>query len=96
MDELEMAARQLGADFGEKWKEMPGRNGTGFMVWDDCEHCIYVDFFGSYQGTDKARITTTLIMTNDEHGFPYSLRIGFHETEEDARKTMKRLLIDEE
>ena len=91
-----MSARQFGADFGKKWNEMPGRNGTGFMIWDDCDHCIYVDFFGSYEGDDKARIASTLITTNDELHFRYSLRVGFHETEKIARKTMMELLGTEE
>ncbi len=89
MEKLEMATRQLGKAFEEKWHEMnPGKNGAGFMFWDDCDHCIYADFFGSYERDDKARIATTLIITNDELCLPYSLRIGFHETEVVARKLM--------
>ena len=58
------------------------------MFWDDDDHCIYVDFFGPYKTEDKERIASVLITTNDELQFPYSVRIGFHETEKVARKTM--------
>ena len=90
MDKLEMATRQLGEAFRKRWHEMPGRNGTGFMFWDECDHCIYADFFGSYEGDDKARIASTLVATNEKLFLPYSLRIGFHETEMAARKTMMK------
>ncbi len=89
MDKLEKATRQLGEVFREKWKEIDsGRNGTGYMFWDDRDHCIYVEFFGDYERSDKAKMVSTLINTNEDLCFPYSLRIGFHETEMVARKTM--------
>ncbi|MCB1235835.1 MAG: hypothetical protein KDM91_12270, partial [Verrucomicrobiae bacterium] len=89
MNELERAIRQLGEAFGEKWNEMnPGTNGTGFMFWDDRDHCIYADFFGLDERADKARIASTLITTNEELRIPYSLRVGFHESEKVARRTM--------
>ncbi len=57
------------------------------MFWN-CDHCIYADFFGPYERENKERIASMLITTNDELRFTYSLRIGFHETEMVARKTM--------
>lgn len=89
MDKLEMATGQLAEAFEEKRKQSRvGRNGTGYMFWDDCDHCIYADFFGPYESGDKARSAATLITAYEELGLPYSLRIGFHETEKVARKTM--------
>jgi len=97
MDKIEIATRQLGSTFSEKWKELhSGKNGTGFMFWDDCDHSIYADFFGDYESDRKVTIVSTLIITNDELGLPYSLRIGFHETENVARKTMMELFNAEE
>lgn len=86
-----MATRQLGADFTEKWKELPGKNGTGFMFWGGVDHCIYADFFGAYERAEKEKLASILIITNDELRFPYSLRIGFHETEKAARRAMMAL-----
>ena len=91
MDKLEIATRQLGAAFSEKWKELPGKNRTGFMFWGDFYNCIYADFFGAYERDEKEKLASILIITNDELRFPYSLRIGFHETEKAARTTMMAL-----
>lgn len=91
MDKLEIATRELGAAFSEMWKELPGKNGTGFMFWGDFDHCIYADFFGAYERDEKERLASILVIINDELRLPYSLRIGFHETENAARTTMMAL-----
>ena len=97
MDKLEMATRQLGKAFEPKWATLnPGGRGVAFMFWDDCDHCIYADFFGTYEVGDKARIATALIATHDELGLPHSLRTGFHETEAVARKSMIERFGEEE
>jgi hypothetical protein len=89
MDQLERATRRLAEEFGEKWNELnPGTNGAGFMFWDDFDHCIYADFFGVSGRDIKARIASALITSNEDLDIRYSLRIGFHETEEVASKTM--------
>ena len=89
MDKLEMATRQLAEAFEEKRKGMnPGKRWSGSMFWDDCDHCIYAEFFGSYESGDKARIAADLITAHEELCLPYSLRIGFQGTEQVARKTM--------
>jgi len=62
------------------------------MFWDDGDHCIFVEFFGTYQNGDRARISSALIKEYEELCLPYSLRIGFHKTEEVARKTMMEWL----
>jgi hypothetical protein len=93
MEKLEVATRQLGEAFGKRWHEIPGKNGTGFMFWDDRDHCIYADFFGSYEGDDKVRIASSLVATSEELLHPYSLRIGFHKTEMVARKAMMKWFV---
>lgn len=89
MDKLEKATRKLGTVFDEKWTEInPGTDGSGYMFWDDHDHCIYADFFGLDEKADKAKMASTLIRTSEELGIPYSLRVGFHRSEKVARLTM--------
>lgn len=94
MTELEAAARRLGDEFTPLWDTMISkrRRGTGWMVWDDLECCIVFDFFGHYDPIDKISLSGLLIMTHHRLELPYGLRIGFHETENDAKRLMLAML----
>ncbi len=60
------------------------------MELDTCSGTIVTTAFTSSSSaiTREAKMVSTLINTNEDLCFPYSLRIGFHETEMVARKTM--------
>ncbi len=66
------------------------------MLWDDDDYCIFADFFGDYETADKIKLAIVMLETYQASGIPYSLRIGFHKTEEAARITMMELYDAEE
>ena len=68
---------------------IPGIKGNGLMVWDDEAHCIFLDFFGEFSPGERLRATTAALETYDGLRLPYSLRVGFHQSEEIARQTME-------
>jgi hypothetical protein len=94
MTELESATRRLGKEFIPQWGTMISKrkNGTGWMVWDDLECCIVFDFFGYFDPSDKVKLSEMLIIIHHRLELPYGLRIGFHQTENDAKRLMLAML----
>lgn len=89
MNEIESMTRQLGDAFGPKWLgAATHKTGEGFMLWDDDDHCIFAEFYGNYDAGDKIKLSATLIEAHQSLCISYSLRIGFHPTEEVAQRTM--------
>jgi hypothetical protein len=86
MTEIEADTRRFGASLPNDL--IPGRLGNGWMVWDDEDHCIFLDFFGEFEPSEKSRVATTVLELYFGLRLPYSLRVGFHQSEEVARRTM--------
>lgn len=93
MTDLEAATRRLGDEFMPHWDVFPKRSrGTGWMIWDDLECCTVFDFFGEFDRIDKVSLSGLLIMTHHLLEIPYGLRIGFHDTENHAKRLMLAML----
>jgi hypothetical protein len=86
MTEIEADTRRFGALLPRDL--LPGRKGSGWMIWDDEDHCIFLDFFGGFEPTEKSKAATAVLEIYYGLRLPYSFRVGFHESEEVARRTM--------
>ncbi len=100
MDAVDTAVRRLGEEFSLKWNERrPGLHwgiGSGWMAWHDADGCMIFDFYGKIDAADRVTLAGWLIMAQDKLGISFALRIGFHETEEDAKRLMYALFVGEE
>lgn len=90
MSEIESDARRFGASLPKGLT--PGRSGTGWMVWGDNEHCIFLDFFGEFDPRERSRATAAALEVYCRLGMPHSIRVGFHQSEEVARRAMLNCL----
>jgi hypothetical protein len=86
MTEIEADTRRFGALLPRDLT--PGRRGSGWMIWDDEDHCIFLDFFGKYEAHERLKAATAVLEIYYGLRLPYSIRVGFHESEEVARQTM--------
>ena len=89
MESLEEATRAFAEAIGSELSALyPRTKGAGHMFWDDSDSCIFIDFFGDYQLHQKTSISELLLANFEQRFSSYSLRIGFHCSEEVARKLM--------
>ena len=86
MTEIEADTRRFGALLPRDL--IPGRMGNGWMIWSDEDHCIFLDIFGEFEPNQRLRAVTTVLEIYYALRLPYSLRVGFHESEQIARLTM--------
>jgi hypothetical protein len=86
MSEIEADTRRFGDSLPNDLT--PGGLGNGWMVWDDDDHCIYLDFFGEFGPAERSRAASVALETYHGLQLPHSLRIGFHPSEEIARRTL--------
>jgi hypothetical protein len=86
MPQIEVDARRFGDLLPTDL--VPGRSGNGWMIWDDDSQVISIDFFGAFEPGEKSRAATRALEIYDGLRLPFSLRIGFHPSEEIARRTM--------
>ena len=87
--ELSRHSERFGEVFGLRWSEVsPRRKGTGYMLWEDEESCLYVDAFGELAVSEKSVIASAALDTHSTLNLPCSFRIGFHRSEKEARATM--------
>ena len=86
LSKIEADTRRFGASL--PLDIIPGRSGSGWMVWDDEVRCIFLDFFGEFEPSERSRAATTALDVYHGLRLPYSLRVGFHQSEDVARQTM--------
>jgi hypothetical protein len=86
MSEIEADIRRFGPLLPHDL--FPSRKGSGFMIWSYDDHCVFLDFFGEFDPTERSKAATVVLEIYYGLRLPYSLRVGFHESEEVARRTM--------
>ena len=96
MEPLEEATRAFANAISSELSALcPRTQGAGYMFWDDRDSCVFIDFFGDYQLSQKTLISELLFANFEQKNSSYSLRIGFHDTEEAARNLMLNYFSEE-